>query len=73
MQARIMPEQVEIIDIPNSTWNCDKCIFFNAEKFECISFKRLLFSEALRDNCNDCTRPFVLKSVTEEELTINNL
>ena len=58
----LRPKDVEIIDIENSNWNCDKCIFFKEEICECMAAKRFLFAQVLRDDCNDCKRPFVLKS-----------
>jgi hypothetical protein len=66
----VMPKDVEIIDIENSSWNCDKCIswncdkciFFKPKEVECNAVKRLLFGQALNDDCNDCERPFILKT-----------
>lgn len=58
----VMPKDVKIIDIENSDWNCDKCIFFKPNECECNATKRLLFGQSLNDDCNDCERPFVLKS-----------
>jgi hypothetical protein len=58
----VMPKDVEIIDILDSDWNCDKCLFFNHEKCECNATKRLLFGQALADDCDDCERPFILKT-----------
>ena len=57
----IMPKDVKIIDIKNSDWKCDKCLFFKPKECECIAYKRLLFGEVLKDDCDDCKRPFVLK------------
>jgi hypothetical protein len=58
---KLMPNDVKIIDIENSTWNCDKCLFFKEKECECMAVKRLLFGQALHDDCDDCKRPFVLK------------
>jgi hypothetical protein len=59
---KIKAEDVKIIDIENSNWNCDKCIFFKPKEFECRAVKRLLFGQILMDDCDDCKRPFVLRS-----------
>jgi hypothetical protein len=58
----IKPSYVEIIDILDSAWNCERCIFFKPDKCECDSTKRFLYGQALRDDCDDCRRPFILKS-----------
>ena len=57
----IRPNDVEIIDVKGSSWNCDKCLFFKPTECECIAVNRLLFSQALKDDCDDCKRPFVMK------------
>ena len=57
----LMPSEVQIIDIEGS-WNCDKCLFFKEKDCECRAVKRLLFGQALREDCEDGKRPFVLKS-----------
>jgi len=59
----IKPENIKIIDVKNSTWNCDKCILFKPDICECNAVKRLLFSQILGDDCDDCKRPFVLKDI----------
>lgn len=65
---KIMLEDVEIIDIDGSHWNCDKCIFFKPEDCECMATKRFLFSQALGDDCNDCKRPFVLRQQPQPKM-----
>lgn len=57
------PEMIEIIDIEDSAWNCDKCLFFKHKECECMAVKRLLFGQILNDDCDDCKRPFVFKPV----------
>ena len=59
----LKPNDVEIINIKDSTWNCDKCIFFKEAECECRGIKRLLFASVLGDDCDDCKRPFVLKTI----------
>ena len=56
----VKPEDVKIDYSVENQWNCDKCIFFKAEECECRSVKRLLFGQALGDDCSDCKYPFVL-------------
>ena len=58
--ANLKPKMVKIDHTQNSEWNCDKCLFFIPDKCECRAVKRLLFGEALKDNCDDGKNPFVL-------------
>lgn len=57
----LKPENVKIINIEGSSWNCDKCLFFKEKDLKCSAAKRLLFGQALREDCEDGERPFVLK------------
>ena len=55
-------EDLTTIKVEGSKWNCDKCVFFNKNECSCLAHKRLLYGQAIGDDCFDCEFPFVFKN-----------
>ena len=60
--TNIKPEDLTTIKVEGSKWNCDKCVFFNDKECSCLAHKRLLYGQAIGDDCLDCEFPFVFKN-----------